>query len=144
MTARLFLRHSDIQRMEAHARAALPRECCGVILGGKKDRYWQVSCIEKSPNLAPEACRDRFEIDPALLLRLHKASRTGGPRIIGAYHSHPNGLAAPSQTDLELSWQIGFFWLITAIDDRRTETRAFLREAEGFAPVTLQLQDSLV
>lgn len=142
MTARLFLAHSDLRRMEAHARAALPRECCGVILGGKMGADWRAFGIEESRNIAPEACRDRFEIDPVLLLRLQKAARAGGPRMIGVYHSHPNGLAAPSQTDLDLSWQTGFLWLITAIDEQLVETRAFLREAGGFTPISLHFQDA--
>lgn len=143
MTARLILNTSDLRRMETHARAALPRECCGVILGEKMDTDWRAAGIEESRNIAPEESRDRFEIDPALLLRLQKAARAGAPRMIGVYHSHPNGLAAPSQTDLDLSWQTGFLWLITAVHGRRMETRAYLREAEGFTPVTLQLQDAL-
>ena len=141
MNVRLRLRQSDLQRMEAHARTALPRECCGVILGEKTDMEWRASGIEESANLAPVTCTDRFEVDPALLLRLQKASRAGGPRMIGVYHSHPNGLAAPSQADLELSWQTGFLWLITAIDGRGMETRAFLRAETEFIPVTLLMQD---
>ncbi|MEQ1888781.1 MAG: M67 family metallopeptidase [Alphaproteobacteria bacterium] len=133
---------ADISRIEAIAKSELPRECCGIMLGSLSGNGWVVSGIEESRNVADQDRNDRFEIDPALLLRIQKAARLGLPRMIGVYHSHPNGGAEPSQTDMATAWQTGMIWLITAVGLERIETRAYLREAAGFVPVPLQIMET--
>ena len=66
-----------------------------------------------APNVASDPAR-RFEIDPAALISAHVASRKGGPRLIGHYHSHPNGSAEPSASDAEMADVVPQFWLIIA------------------------------
>lgn len=139
---RIWLSRTHLSHIEAHAKSALPREACGVLLGAASDNDWRVSGIEASRNVAPQDRHDRFEIDPALLMRLQKASRAGGPPMIGVYHSHPNGKAEPSETDLTSSWQTGWVWLITAIDGLHQETRAFARERAEFVPVLLEIMET--
>ncbi len=143
MTQRgLHISRACLSRIEACAKSGLPRESCGIILGAQTDDGWRASGIEESRNVAPQDRTDRFEIDPALLLSTQKAARVGGPRMIGVYHSHPNGAAEPSQTDMAAAWQTGMVWLITAVNDARAETRAYLREEAGFAPVPLQIMET--
>lgn len=137
----LHISRADIRRIEAAAQDCLPRECCGLLLGAQSDGQWRVSQIEQSRNVAADDRNDRFEIDPALLLRTQKAARAGGPRMIGVYHSHPDGDAAPSRTDLESSWQTGMIWLITSVNGAETVTRAFLRDETNFVPVPLQIME---
>ncbi|MSP42835.1 MAG: M67 family peptidase [Alphaproteobacteria bacterium] len=137
----LYISRTDFSRIEAAARINLPRESCGLLLGGSSDIGWRVTGVEESRNIAPDDRNDRFEVDPALLLKIQKAARAGGAHMIGVYHSHPNGGAEPSRTDVETSWQTGMIWVITAIDAKNTATRAYLREAEGFAPVPLQIME---
>ena len=140
MTQRgLHIFRADLSHIEACAKSGLPRESCGILLGAQTENGWRVSAIEKSRNVAPQDRNDRFEIDPALLLRTQKAARAGGPRMIGVYHSHPNGKAEPSQTDIATAWQMGMIWVISAVDVERMETRAYLREEMGFVPVPLQI-----
>lgn len=138
----LYIARADFSRIEAHAKSGLPRESCGLLLGVQADSGWHVSGVEQSRNVAPQDRLDRFEIDPALLLRIQKAARAGGPRMIGVYHSHPDGACEPSQTDLAASWQSGMVWLITAISVERIDTRAYLREDAGFVPVSLQVMET--
>lgn len=53
----------------------------------------------------PEAAkRDRYWIDPQDLLQAQKQARDRGLQIIGFYHSHPDHLAIPSETDRQLAW----------------------------------------
>ena len=138
----LYISRTHFSRIEAAAQISLPRESCGLLLGGSSDKGWQVTGIEESRNVAPDDRNDRFEIDPSLLLKVQKAARAGGARMVGVYHSHPNGGAEPSQTDIESSWQTGMIWMITAIDDKNVDTRAYLGEAQGFAPVPLQIMET--
>lgn len=138
----LHISQVDLGRIEACAKSGLPRECCGIILGATTQDGWQVSGIAHSRNVAPQDRNDRFEIDPALLLSTQKAARAGGPAMIGVYHSHPEGKAEPSQTDLAQAWQIGFIWLITALSGSQVESRAYLRDETGFVPVSIQIMET--
>jgi len=93
------------------ALAAGNQECCGLLLG-RDDRLFElVPCANVAKN--PER---HFELDPVELLSRHKAARDGGMPIIGYYHSHPNGLARPSATDMAQAVADGRYWLIIAGD----------------------------
>lgn len=91
------------------ARAASPRECCGLLLSKKPGET--VDAIVEARNLADNPER-RFEVDPATLLAAHRASRAGGPAIVGCYHSHPSGPPAPSLTDAAMADPTLPLWLI--------------------------------
>ena len=39
-------------------------------------------------------------------------------RIIGHYHSHPNGRSMPSTRDLAMAWEPELVWLIVAVSNR--------------------------
>jgi len=114
-----------LQRIEEHARQALPREACGFLVGRGGDSP-AILRVVASANLAPQERTDRFEIDPRLHLRLQRELRDSGHAILGIYHSHPGGRAAPSATDKTQAAYPGWIWLITALDgDRACVTRAF-------------------
>ena len=58
--------------------------------------------------------------------------------MIGIYHSHPNGRATPSDTDLAQAWQIGKIWVIAALSvDTPLSLGAFLRTDTAFAAVPM-------
>ncbi|WP_088185662.1 M67 family metallopeptidase [Sphingobium sp. Z007] len=87
--------------------AADGREVCGLLLGSD-DR---IEAIAPAANVAVDPAR-HFELDPAVLIAAHRAARSGGPRIIGHYHSHPSGITAPSATDAACAAPDGNLWLI--------------------------------
>ncbi len=96
-----------LDAIRAQAQAAGEAECCGLLLG--EDDH--VTTILPADNVATEP-RHRFEIDPAMLIRAHRAARTGGPAIIGHYHSHPQGNSEPSLVDAAMAQGNGEIWLI--------------------------------
>ncbi|SEJ22899.1 Proteasome lid subunit RPN8/RPN11, contains Jab1/MPN metalloenzyme (JAMM) motif [Sphingomonas sp. OV641] len=89
-----------------------PVETCGLLLGNDND----VDAIEPCANVHPTPAT-HFEIDPAALFRALRRARAGGPQVIGHYHSHPSGIAAPSATDAVQAAADGAFWLIVAGSD---------------------------
>lgn len=107
------------------ARAAMSpdKEICGLLLGGEGRimQAMQAANIAASPECM-------FELDPAVLLSAHRAARTGGPRILGHYHSHPTGDSSPSAHDAANAVP-GQLWLIIAGDG------AALFEAREEGPV---------
>jgi proteasome lid subunit RPN8/RPN11 len=112
--------------IEAQARAAYPRECCGLLEGVRDGDVAQVLAFHPARNIA--AANDRFEIDPGDHFAALKAARAHGRAIIGCYHSHPGGAAVPSAIDRAAAVEDGFLWLIAA-----------LKAAEG--PVALSAYD---
>ena len=140
MTAGRALRIAShhLARIGEEARFALPRECCGLLLGRETIDGWQVTELVTSPNVAPADRHDRFEIDPQILIAVQKRLRREGGAMIGVYHSHPNGRATPSDTDLAQAWQIGKIWVIAALSaDTPLSLGAFLRTDTAFAPVPM-------
>ena len=103
----------------ASARAAFPRECCGLVAGVWNGEVARVLALYPARNLAPGA--DRFEIAPQDHIAAQKSARAKGHAIIGCYHSHPGGVAQPSAIDLARAGKGDFLWLIAG----DTELNAF-------------------
>jgi desampylase len=72
-----------------------------------------VEKVQRCANVAGNPAT-AFEIDPAALIAAHKTERAGGARLIGHYHSHPNGACAPSAVDASNADAVGQYWLIIA------------------------------
>ncbi len=93
----------------AAAAAACPHEACGLLLGSGR----HIAKAQKTANVAADPSR-HFEIDPVALIAAHRALREGGPQVVGYFHSHPNGLARPSATDVAQAAHDGRVWMIVA------------------------------
>jgi proteasome lid subunit RPN8/RPN11 len=116
-----------IATLLAEAARTAPEECCGLLLG----RGERIARITPAANVADDR-RSRFEIDPAALVAAHRAARTGGPDLVGYYHSHPAGHARPSAVDCAHASGDRRVWAIVA----RGEV-TFWRDGEaGFEPLS--------
>jgi proteasome lid subunit RPN8/RPN11 len=107
MALRLSREHH--QQLLEWAKAAYPRECCGLILG--RANTVQATILSRNVAADPE---QRFEIDPQVLVSAHRQAREGGLPVLGYAHSHPNGAAQPSQDDADCANPDGAYWLIIA------------------------------
>jgi proteasome lid subunit RPN8/RPN11 len=129
---------ADLQaRIEDETRGAFPRECCGLIEGTRQDGEAHAIALHPARNIATLA--DRFEIAPEDHFAALKTARANGRDLIGCYHSHPNGKAAPSAADLAGAGEEDFFWLIASLSARDAPVTfaAFVYSAAGFFPVNL-------
>lgn len=124
-------------RIKAHAAAAFPRECCGLLEGRREDGGIAILGFHRARNLAERP--DRFEIHPEDHFAALKAARARGQAIIGCYHSHPGGAARPSSVDRARAEEEDFLWLIAALADAGAEPdlAAFVYTAGGFRAVAL-------
>jgi proteasome lid subunit RPN8/RPN11 len=129
---------AQLQVLRRHGEEAYPAESCGVLLGppgvaGARPR--EVTRALRCANAAAEP-RRHFEIDPHDLLRIARASRAAGEEIVGFYHSHPDGPAEPSPSDLDCATWPGCTAVITGVvAGRAAETRGFvLRAGVGDRP----------
>jgi proteasome lid subunit RPN8/RPN11 len=109
---RLEISREALAGIRAAAAAAHPEEACGLLFGGSG----LIDGWQEARNVA-ENREIMFEIDPATLFAALRAERAGGPKLIGYWHSHPNGCAEPSRRDTELADVDGKIWVIVAGDD---------------------------
>lgn len=96
-----------LARVLAEAAASPELEVCGLLFGTGT----RITDAQSCRNVAPDP-RTAFEIDPTQLIGAHRAARSGGPAIVGCYHSHPHGPAAPSPRDAAAAAPDGSVWLI--------------------------------
>ncbi|RAU22301.1 hypothetical protein CU669_09265 [Paramagnetospirillum kuznetsovii] len=98
----------------AAAEAAFPAECCGLLVGTGK-RPIRVTRLVPAPNLLRHTAPDRFELDPRIRFETERALRGTRERVVGHWHSHPDGSATPSATDLAQAWEPDMAWLIAGV-----------------------------
>ena len=111
-----------------HARADYPNECCGLLVGNVQSDIALITEIHPSKNLTSGDATKSFEVDPKLRFDVMREaqSRNDGSDIIGHYHSHPNGPAAPSAKDLSMAYEPNMIWLICrVVPDEEVSVRAF-------------------
>jgi proteasome lid subunit RPN8/RPN11 len=96
--------------------------------------------VELTQNVATDPA-SYFEIDPAALISTAKDMRSGGIPVLGFFHSHPNGMAEPSPTDVAQAEPDQHIWLIIA-NRAITAWQPVVVGAQvtGFAPVTLLVE----
>lgn len=96
-----------VDRLLAEAERAHPHEACGLLLG----RGGRIDEARRCRNVHPDSAR-RFEIDPRSLIEAYRDARSGGPDVLGYYHTHPSGPASPSAIDRAQATGDGKVWAI--------------------------------
>jgi len=128
----LTVSRAALSEMLAEAVRAAPEEACGILLGqgSRIEAAMRAQNVRSTP-------QTHFEIDPQALVDAHRAARAGGPQVIGYYHSHPGGVAAPSATDRAEAAHDGRVWAIVGGGGV-----TFWRDDEqGFVPLSYEVED---
>jgi desampylase len=127
-------------RTERSRSAGRERGACSLSFDFAQDE--RVGEARAVANVSPDPAT-AFEIDPAALFAAIRAERAGGPRILGHYHSHPNGSPTPSARDAAMALQPGRFWLIVAAGEARMWREVPGGAAHGaFDPVELVVDEA--
>lgn len=121
---------SVLNDITEHAAKAHPRECCGILF----EAAGRIAEAREMANVHPRP-ESHFEIDPQALVDAHRAARHGGPQVAGYFHSHPNGLAEPSDTDRAQAAHDGSIWAIGAAG----EVTFWRDEPDGFVPLSYRV-----
>jgi [CysO sulfur-carrier protein]-S-L-cysteine hydrolase len=103
----------------AHAREALPDECCGLLIGTPP----RIDAAYRARNL--EGSRTRFLIDPRDHFAAVRAARELKRFVVGVYHSHPASAAAPSEADLAEATYEDYVYLIVSLQAEPPSARLF-------------------
>jgi proteasome lid subunit RPN8/RPN11 len=137
-----------IQEMKSHAEKTYPEECCGLLLGkiskdvktlievfptenSWNDKAGQVfSGMEKTINHSSTK-RNRFSIDPKIMLKVLKEARDRNLDVIGVYHSHPDCPAVPSEFDRAIAHQEYSYIIISVSQGIPDDLRSWSLTDEG-------------
>lgn len=138
----LLLGATDLRALVDAAEAGWPEEACALLIGrrGPGDRYL-VERVVPSRNVAEDR-RRRFEVDPGLRIGLERELRGATSAVIGVWHSHPDGPAELSATDLASAYEPELAWLLTSVaGGQALQTVAFLLNdrRDGFRPLGLHI-----
>jgi proteasome lid subunit RPN8/RPN11 len=124
-----------IADMLAHAREEAPRECCGLLVGTGDE----ISRGVRARNL--ESAATRYLVDPQDHFRAIRLARSEGKDVVGAYHSHPAGAPAPSETDLaQAAGGSDFLYVIVSLV--AGEVRAYRCEDGAFVHLPFSVTPS--
>jgi proteasome lid subunit RPN8/RPN11 len=137
----IILRPEHAALIRHAARAAFPRECCGLLLGDGADTV-QVARILATANIAADPLR-HFAIDPQILFDHHRPSREIrsrkiNMRIVGHYHSHPNGRRNPSAEDLAMAHDRDAVWIIAAVAGDEVSLCAYVPADRSFIEIPIE------
>jgi proteasome lid subunit RPN8/RPN11 len=120
------------ERIRRHGAETYPEECCGGLLGERRDGVVIVRRVERVPNRGAERRERRYAMDPKDYLGLERSAGEVGLAVVGIYHSHPDHPAVPSDFDREHAWPY-FHYLIVAVEGGRASDVAcwILKEDRG-------------
>lgn len=126
----------------AAAREGAPREVCGVLAGEYGDEESRVAAAHPTANVA-DAPRTRYELDPEEQLRVIEGIEDRGRDVVGFYHSHPSGPAAPSGTDVANATWSGYSYVICAlVGEPVVRSWRWDREAGSFEREVVEVVDA--
>ena len=120
-----------VEEISAHAREALPSECCGVLIGSGS----AIVEARRTRNLSES--RTRFEIDPKGHIDARRNARLRGLDVVGFYHSHPQSEPIPSQSDLAEASYLDLFHLIVRPLPERANLRLFRLDGSRYVEFEL-------
>lgn len=99
--------------MIAHARAARPAECCGLVAGREATALsiYRLRNVSERPDVSYEAA-------PEDLFAAQREMRTRGESLLGIYHSHPRSHdPAPSAKDVRLAFYPAAVYFIVGFNE---------------------------
>ncbi len=137
MMRALWMTSELVNQIVADAHDMRPNEACGLIVG-KGEQATQIIPV---PNVHSEPAH-YFRMDPSALARHLPALDRQGLRLLGFYHSHPNGDPIPSATDIREAAYHDTAYVIASLKDGVPRLAAWLINDGRVQPLTLHIGES--
>ena len=129
-----------------HARENFPEECCGLIVGDRRERFREARPCrnemtqrhQRDPASYPRDNRQAYFMSPTDYQLIHEESSARGLFVTAVYHSHVDTAAYLSELDLECAEHRFFPFpdadqLVVALHDRSAVPEIGLFERRGAA-----------
>ena len=95
---KIILNQAQRDLLQEHALNCGSNESCAMLLGIHNDEEWNVKDIFVTRNSSKNS-EQTFGISPEELLQGYKLAEEKHLELVGIFHSHPDSIAAPSNTD---------------------------------------------
>jgi len=117
-----------VERMIEHARREAPHECCGMLAGREKRvmRSFELENAERSPL--------RYSIHPLQQLKVFEEIEQESMELLAIYHSHPETIAFPSETDVKMAFYPEVASIIISLKDDTPNVKAFWINPDAIYP----------
>lgn len=115
--------------MIAHSQEEDPNECCGILSGldGTVSKLYRITNTKRSPK--------RYLMDPQEQLNAIRDTRRNKWEILAFYHSHLCSEAYPSDIDVDMAVQAGWWGVVYVVvsleDNSNPHIRAFHIKESG-------------
>lgn len=117
----------------AQARAELPDESCGYLLGVDD------TASVNYPMTNIDHSSEHFSFDPAEQFAAIRYARKQGLKVIGNWHSHPSSPSRPSQEDLRLANDPRIAYFIMSLASPEPVLNAFSVQAGVVEKLVLEI-----
>ena len=132
----LVLKRPFIQKILTHTQSQYPLEACGFLSG--RDGV----VMNQYPIHNRLQSETEYEMEPTEMLSAFLAMESQNEELIAIYHSHPQGSAHPSPTDIAQAYYPDAVQIIVSLVDRkRPLIRAFSIKNGTVTPVTIMERD---
>ena len=125
------------ERVIAHARAASPNECCGLLAGFIAEGVGRAT--EQLPIVNDLACPTRYQTNAYDLFAAFRRLRDHNLELLAVYHSHPASAPVPSRRDvMENTYGETVVHLIVGLAGAEPEVRGWWITESGFRKAELR------
>jgi proteasome lid subunit RPN8/RPN11 len=102
-----------------HARKEWPLECCGILSGKEKivQKAFKLKNSEESPV--------RYSMSPQDQLKVYEEMEKESMEMVAIYHSHPQTIPFPSETDVKLAFYPDVASIIISLKEEESVVKAF-------------------
>jgi proteasome lid subunit RPN8/RPN11 len=130
----------DFELMRRDVAGRAPEEACGLLVGRVEDGIGYI--LEVIPTTNALHSPVRYRIEPAEQLAAFNHMDETGMELVGIYHSHPNGPAGPSATDLAEAFYPEAAYLIWNGAGGAWRCAAFYLQSGAFHPIEIEVRQS--
>jgi proteasome lid subunit RPN8/RPN11 len=142
---RLVVSPEVLGQIRGHVEAVYPEEAPGGLLGIEHDET-TIEVVEALPsnNAREQERRRRYLIGPDDVLALERRASEAGLQVIGYYHSHPDAPPAPSEFDREHAWPWYIYLIVSVVDGRTADARAWRLSDDRDAFAAIEINDGRI
>jgi len=106
----IVLAQKEKDKLVTHAISEQPSESCAMLFGKKVGDNWNVKEVFLTQNI--DDSQTNFTISPEELLKGYQIAEKNQLEVVGIFHSHPNSVAIPSNTDKKFMQNNPVPWII--------------------------------
>jgi proteasome lid subunit RPN8/RPN11 len=123
---KLEIPYMELQKINQHAEADYPNECCGFFYGQEQEgEIRRVQIVQPVKNAKEGDQSRRFQIDPNDYRKAEKYAIDHDLDLLGVYHSHPDHPAEPSERERKGAKPWFSYVFVSVQNGKATDSRSW-------------------